>query len=377
VIPDTVERRARWVLETIGAAGAEWEYDARAWEQVDRGERPLDDLAAAFFDLARLEERDAPRDEHGRFRAASSVLDPLDPPLERLRRMFGIVAPKPLGAQFAVALTHDVDSVRRWTGRAVRGALARVKSGDRRDLPALVRLPLHKLRQTDPNWAWERIVAGERERGATSTFFVLGANRHRLDAQAPDVYERLRPRLLDELRGLGAEIAVHGSYLAADDASLLADEARALGRPEGQRYHFLRLDPHRNLAPLADLGFRYDSSLGYAEALGFRAGIARPFRPWDVARDRPLELVEIPLAVMDATLDRYLRLTAREAERRVVELLDRAAEDGAAFALLWHPDRYEGAWGRLYFRILDAVRARGGALCSCAQLVASHSTWSK
>ena len=373
MIPEAVERRARWVLETIGAPGVQWEYDARAWEQVDRGERPRDELAAGFFDLARLEERDAPRDEHGRFRAASSALDPLDPPLERLRRTVG-VAP---ASQFAVALTHDVDSVRRWTTRGVRGALARAKSGDFRDVPALVRLPLHKARRTDPNWQWERIVAGERERGATSTFFVLAANRHRLDAQAPELYDRLRPRLLDALRGLRAEIAVHGSYLAADDASLLVEEATVLGSPAGQRYHFLRVDPHRNLAPLAELGFRYDSSLGYAETLGFRAGVARPFRPWDVARDRPLDLVEIPLAVMDATLDRYLRLTAREAEARVLALLDRAAENGAAFALLWHPDRYEGAWGRLYFRILDGVRARGGTLCSCAQLVASHSTWSK
>jgi peptidoglycan/xylan/chitin deacetylase (PgdA/CDA1 family) len=367
VIPETVERRARWVLEALGAADVDWEYDAHAWEQVDRGEVPQDELAAAFFHLARIEERDGARDEHGRFRASSSCLDPLDPPLERLRRTLG-AAP---AAPFAVALTHDVDSVRRWTRRGVRGALARVKSGDFHDVPGLARLPVHIVRRTDPNWAWERIVAGERERDATSTFFVLGANRHRLDAQAPQLYDRLRPRLLETLRALGAEIGVHGSYLAADDAALLAEEAETLGSPQGQRYHFLRVDPHRNLAPLPSLGFSYDSSLGFADALGFRAGIARPFRPWNV------DLVEIPLAVMDATLDRYLRLTPHEAERRVAALLDRAADGGWSFALLWHPDRYEGAWGRLYWRILDGVRARGGALCSCAQLVSSHSTWSK
>ena len=50
-------------------------YDAGAWEQVDRGELPEDELAAAFFHLARVEERDGARDEHGRFRAEWSCLD--------------------------------------------------------------------------------------------------------------------------------------------------------------------------------------------------------------------------------------------------------------------------------------------------------------
>ena len=121
MIPDRVERRARWVLDTIGARelgfGDDVPYSAEAWEQVERGERPQsDDLAEAFFHLARVEERNGARDEHDRFRAASSCLDPLDPPLERLRRRLGVEPPRWSGARFAVALTHDVDS--RGSGRA-------------------------------------------------------------------------------------------------------------------------------------------------------------------------------------------------------------------------------------------------------------------
>ena len=58
---------------------------------------------------------------------------------------------------------------------------------------------------------------------------------------------------------------------------------------------------------------------------GFRAGIARPFRPWDVARDEPLDLVEVPLAAMDATLaeERYLGLNPKQAWPRLEWLLDR------------------------------------------------------
>src|SRR5881396_10091 len=117
MIPPEIERRARWVLGSIGAAnvgfGDDVPYDAEAWERVDRGERPDgDEIAAGFFHLARVEESNAgPRDEHGRFRAERSCLDPLDPPLERLRRKLGVEPPRPDGARFAVALTHDVDSL--------------------------------------------------------------------------------------------------------------------------------------------------------------------------------------------------------------------------------------------------------------------------
>ena len=94
-----VEARARWVLETLGAPGAEVELRLEAWEQVERGERPQgDEIAEAFFHLARVEERDGPRDQHGRFPVAASCLDPLDPPLERLRARLGAEPPRWGGA---------------------------------------------------------------------------------------------------------------------------------------------------------------------------------------------------------------------------------------------------------------------------------------
>ena len=95
MIPERIERRARWVLDSIGAKdagfGDDVAYDSDAWEQVERGERPDgDQLAEAFFHLARVEESTGRRDEHGRFRAEWSCLDPLDPSLERLRRKLGL-----------------------------------------------------------------------------------------------------------------------------------------------------------------------------------------------------------------------------------------------------------------------------------------------
>jgi len=395
VIPDRIERRARWVLDSIGATdvgfGDDLPYRAEAWDLVERGKLPVgDEVAEAFFHLARVEERAGPRDEHGRFRAAWSCLDPLDPPLERLRRRLGVDNGRP---RFLVALTHDIDAPWRWTRVGVRGAAARLKQNVRRarlgptfrEATGLATAPVHRLRGTDPNWRFEEIVAEERRRGAHgSTFFVMSAHHDPRDGAAPETYDRLRPRLVETLLESGAEVGLHGSYTAADDPARLAAEKHTLeelaGPIAGHRYHYLRVDPHRNLAPLAELGLRYDTTLGFPDAVGFRAGIARPFRPWSFEREAPLDLLEVPLAAMDATLaeERYLGLAAKRAEPQLTRLLDWAAEHGGAFAVLWHPDRFDpatsGSWDRLYSRLLDAVLERGGCCVPAAELVSSHST---
>ena len=115
-------------------------------------------------------------------------------------------------------------------------------------------------------------------------------------------------------------------------------------------------------SPSAALGFRYDTTLGFSDALGFRAGIAHPFRPWDFEKEGPASIVEVPLAVMDATLAeaRYQGLSAQAAKPQLIALLDWAAEHGGGFSILWHPDRFDApsarGWDRLYFEVLDEVK---------------------
>jgi hypothetical protein len=392
MIPATVERRARWVLDSIGATelsfGDDVPYNAAAWDSVDRGELPTDDdVAAGFFHLARVEERGVARDEHGRFRAEWSCLDPLDPPLERLRRKLGLAS-----SGFTIALTHDVDTPWRWTPVGLRGAAARLKRDvlearvgpALREATALAAAPVHRVRGTDPNWRFEEIVAQERKAGANgSTFFVLAAHHDPHDGAAPAAYDELRPKLVETILGAGAEVGLHGSYTAAHDEARLREEKAKLeslaGPIEGHRYHYLRGDPHKNIARL---DFLYDTTLGFPDAVGFRAGIARPFHPWDFERDKPGDVLEIPLAAMDATLaeDRYLGLSAKRAEPRLTALLDWAAVNGGAFSILWHPDRFDplssGGWDRLYSKVLEGVQERGGVCMSAGEL-SSHSTWSK
>jgi hypothetical protein len=84
---------------------------------------------------------------------------------------------------------------------------------------------------------------------------------------------------------------------------------------------------------------------------------------------------------MDVTLgeERYLGLSASEAEARLLALLDWAGEHGGGFSVLWHTDRFDPGtargWDRLYLRVLEAVRERGGVCLSAGELAAEAEAW--
>ncbi|MEP7027546.1 MAG: polysaccharide deacetylase family protein [Candidatus Eisenbacteria bacterium] len=263
----------------------------------------------------------------------------------------------PLGKRFAVLLSHDVDEVR-------FGSL--VEAGR---LLALARGPR--------SYAMRAGLAQE-ARGFGSSFYFCAprpSERHEYDARY-----RLGDRvdfegrrgtvasLMARLAGRGFDVGLHGSYLSHRDGPDLARQreqiAAASGRPaEGTRQHFLRFDIARTWRAQEEAGFAYDSTLGYNEAIGFRAGIAAPFAPWDVAAGRPHRLLELPLTVMDGALFRTMSLDGPQAAARVRAHLAEVEEAGGLAVLLWHPngahERAFPGWWQAWEAALDALSGRG------------------
>jgi len=357
---------------------------------VDFGDGVGDVVMSTFWHLSRWEERPGSvRDDRGRFPASGALFDPEDAAADRLVDRFREIAGAPPPGRLTVALTHDIDTPWRWSGfRAVAGAAARAKGAARaahtrelaRELRGLAALPRHRARGSDPNWCFERICEVERSHGGLSTYFVLAGHHHPADGAAPRVYERVRPAVVTQVLAQGDELGLHPSYRASEDVGLIAEErarleALAGAAVRGVRFHYLRHDAHRTLPELDRLGFAYDSSQGYADRPGMRAGLSHPYRPYDVAADRPLAMLELPLVVMDATLaeDRYLGLAADDGFERAVATLERAALAGGTVSVLWHNDRFDPAyargWDRVYDRLLGWVRDRGGRLCTAADAV--------
>ncbi len=377
---------------------------------------PFDLVASAFALLACWDERTTgERDKHGRLPYAASMfaVNPalrIDAPavdvyVALLRAVLAprLVAlglePQPAagwmwdtgkaGAGHAVALTHDLDNLWRWTARgfaatgyrsarAVRhgnGAVLRRELGDLGDW-----FTRHLPRRTDPFWTFPQLLGGEDARGISSTFFVIARHTHHSDGNQPETYRKLRPQALALLRRHGREIGLHGNDsdrlgLAplSDDRSLLAGQAGTEVR--GIRYHYLRCLYHETLPLLEQAGFSYDSSLAFAEHEGFRCGCSFPFRPYHLGEERPLDLVELPLTVMDGTLQEphYRGLDAAGAERAAAAVLDNVARSGGAVSILWHNNRFDRRVSRgydgVYWRLVDRALREGAWATSAGAVV--------
>ena len=281
------------MLDTLGARdlgfGDDVPYVESAWEQVERGERPSgDELAEAFFHLARVEERGGrARPPRALSRRSASCLDPLDPPLERLRAQLGLEPPRWRGARFAVALTHDVDTPvaldadrRPRRGRAAARATRCAGRGGPAAARGARRSPACRSTSCAApirTGASSGSCASSARAARRSTFFVMAGHRHPADGAAPEAYDRLRPRLVETLLAGGAEVGLHGSYIGRRGrrACSREEKARARGarraRCSGSATTTCASTRTRTSRRSPALGFRYDTRLGFADAPGFRA----------------------------------------------------------------------------------------------------------
>lgn len=111
--------------------------------------------------------------------------------------------------------------------------------------------------------------------------------------------------------------------------------ARAGGCELGGRQHLLRWWPG-TWADWEACGLAYDSTVGFSDLPGFRAGTCHPYRPWLIEENREADLLEIPLVLMEGTLFDYMRLPLNECLEAFDRLLRRCEAVGGVFTLLWH-----------------------------------------
>jgi len=305
------------------------------------------------------------------------------------------IPPVPAGHKFIVCLTHDVDhpgirnhqwdhTIFGFLYRAVIGSIAGFFRGQR------------SLRQVAANWKaafslpfvylgyakdfWKTIGRyREIEGDAPATFFLIPQRNNpgrRADGPAPKrrAAHYGIDELEDEIKTLlseGCEVGLHGIDAWRDPVSGRAElEAiRALRRASeiGVRMHWLYFDGN-SPALLEKAGFSYDSTVGYNETIGFRAGTFQAFKPLNVDR-----LLELPMHIMDTALffPSYLNLPAKQAKVMINQMVDQAARFGGALTINWH-DRSiapERLWDQPYIELLEYLKSKGAWFVTCAEAV--------
>jgi len=308
---------------------------------------------------------------------------------------FTEILPMPAGYQFTVCLTHDVDHPRvryHMCDHTMFGFLYRALIGSVIDFCRARR----SLRQVVTNWkaafSLPLVFAGlakdfwnqldrylALEKGLPSTFFVIPTKG---DAGVDSEGRRKSKRasryaltdIADDLKKLlsaNREIAVHGIDAWRDSAKGRRECERVqktTGTTEtGVRMHWLYFDSQAPLT-LEKAGFSYDSTVGYNETIGYRAGTAQVFKHANVDR-----LLELPLHIMDTALfyPSYMNLSDDEARAAMLPLIENVTRFGGVLTINWH-DRSLGPerlWADVYVTLLRDLRAQTPWFATALQTV--------
>jgi len=307
------------------------------------------------------------------------------------------IPPVPEGYGFIVCLTHDIDnpSIRRhrwdyticgFLYRAVFGSIGNVLGGRLRfqdlirNLAAVSKLPFVYLGIAKDFWREFDDCYLDLETDLASTFFVIASKNNcgqRVDGRAQkhraSKYEaRDIADTIQKLTAAGCEIGLHGvdAWLDCAAGHEEFEKLRELvGFSEvGVRMHWLYYDDESPVA-LEKAGADYDSTVGFNETVGYRAGTIQAYKPLQAT-----QLLELPLHVMDTALfyPDYLDLTPNEARVVLNRMVDNAIQFGGCLTINWH-DRSlfpERLWEMFYRELLESLKSRRAWFATAGQAVA-------
>lgn len=180
------------------------------------------------------------------------------------------------------------------------------------------------------------------------------------DARRTDV-----ARALADLARRGFTIGLHPGVATWDDAAALRRERTRVEEAAGTpvitvRQHWLRFGWERTWAAQEAAGLAEDTSLGFNDRPGFRAGAALRFHPWDPRARRARRIAAVPLVLMDSHLHDYRLLSARERPREMRRWIDEVRAVCGVATVLWHPHTLSPDYGwRPGFEELLAILSRG------------------
>lgn len=321
-----------------------------------------DIFSASFFLASRLEEywKHTP-DKHGRYLSSNSVMSKLGvlhlPLINIWSKAFlkkatsffdeNYIPP----SKFTIINTIDVDNAWAYNNKGIVRSIGGIgKALIKGAINEVIdRVLVTVFGKKDPYDTYDYINQISKQKGVESIYFFLLGDRAEFDKNISHKNSKFIQLIkkIDKKNKVG----IHPSYQSYLNPILISKEKKRvekiLDKDVGfNRKHFLRLtipDTYRNLE---SIGMKEDFTMGYADNVGFRAGICTPFTFFDVLEDKEFSLKIHPFAYMDGTLNQYLSLSIEESLQKVKQLKDIVRSVNGEFIGVWHNETLndKGIW---------------------------------
>jgi peptidoglycan/xylan/chitin deacetylase (PgdA/CDA1 family) len=263
----------------------------------------------------------------------------------------------PDNKKFAVCLTHDIDDIYPPLTHTLLSFLHCIKQFDVKELKKQFSWKVTG-RTNSPYINFKQIMDLEDKYDAKSSFYFIAAKNdpRRFRYNVEDIENELK-FIVDN----GWEVGLHGGYYSYNNSDEILNEKRRLESVLGQsvigfRNHYLRFKTPDSWKILSNAGFKYDTTFGYSNVVGFRNGMCHPFKPYDLNEDQEIDVLEIPLVVMDVALFDVAD-SFEEAWNHTKKLIDIVEENNGVITILWHNNvfasPFRSSWSLLYEKILQ------------------------
>jgi hypothetical protein len=309
----------------------------------------------------------SPRDQYGRFPYyLSKNKDIFEPCASKYLIDQGFQVKYPENKPFAVCLTHDIDTLYERNGRKILRTFGILQDERFSRADSLAQLGSKKA----PYWNFSDIIALEEHYGAKSSFYFLVQDEGDRDYDY-DIEDC--GQIMGELSDHGWEVGLHGGHTTYNKLSEMIDKKQHLEhilnkKIIGYRNHFLRFLIPNTWEYLHSAGFCYDATLGYPDCVGFRNGMCHPFKPFNLDSQNKIDILEIPLNIMDGTLTSYMRLDISTSWELTKQLIDTVERYHGVISILWHNENFFGQQRKFYEKILKYCSEKNAWLTSSEEI---------
>jgi len=336
-----------------------------------------DIFAGLFFMLTRWEEiAIAKFDEHGRFVEEENlsvrcgfyerpVVNDYLKLLEKVLLDIGIIKTG-IVRKRNYFITHDVDEIERYHSfhkilKALVGDIVKRKSLKTffKTLKDCYNIKIKHLPDVYDTFDWLMDISNKK--GLISRFYFIPGYKGEKDVRY-DVRSSSVMKITEKIKSAGHIIGIHPSYSTFCNKEQLSTEKERLSEyckdiSEG-RQHYLRFGIPDTWQDWEDSNLKYDSSVGFYNRVGFRAGICFEYPVFNVKTRKQLNIRERPLMVMDTALKKQC-VSKEISLSAVVKLLEESLKYGGDFVLLWHNSNLKVnewcGWDQVYKQILEKI----------------------
>ena len=267
---------------------------------------------------------------------------------------------------FSCIPTIDIDTAYAYKGRSI----IRTLGGYLKDLTKLHLSDLNKRtrvlqeKENDPYDTYELQFQIQKKYNLNPVYFFLLADKAKYDKNL-SFNHRLMQSLIKHI-SIRTEIGLHPSFESNRYADKVFEEKKRLEQISQikitkSKQHFLILkfpDTYRNLIAC---GITDDYTMGYADVIGFRAGICNPYYWYDLEKEEQTQLCIHPFSVMDGTLRNYLYLSVQQAIEAIKEIIREVKNVNGEFSFIWHNETFSDwnewkGWKGVYEEIIAMTR---------------------